>query len=197
MSSYFNEEEKKDINEINNNSLDKKSFYQKMNIYFNSLKDKIIIYRAQRWIVAAFLAIVYFIRVFRTKGYYALTYCIGIHFLNSFIGFISPLDDPEEDQLNNGDSYLPQKNNEEFRPFHRKVKEYTFWRIMFWTFLISIPMTFFEAFNIPVFWPLLLVYFILIFFLIMRRQIQHMIKHNYLPWDSGKKTYSHSIPSQK
>ena len=197
MSSYFNEEEKKDINEINNNSLDKKSFYQKMNIYFNSLKDKIIIYRAQRWIVAAFLAIVYFIRVFRTKGYYALTYCIGIHFLNSFIGFISPLDDPEEDQLNNGDSYLPQKNNEEFRPFHRKVKEYTFWRIMFWTFLISIPMTFFEAFNIPVFWPLLLVYFILIFFLIMRRQIQHMIKYNYLPWDSGKKTYSHSIPSQK
>ena len=188
---------KKDINEINNNSLDKKSFYQKMNIYFNSLKDKIIIYRAQRWIVAAFLAIVYFIRVFRTKGYYALTYCIGIHFLNSFIGFISPLDDPEEDQLNNGDSYLPQKNNEEFRPFHRKVKEYTFWRIMFWTFLISIPMTFFEAFNIPVFWPLLLVYFILIFFLIMRRQIQHMIKYNYLPWDSGKKTYSHSIPSQK
>ena len=197
MSSYFNEEEKKSSSDINNISLDQKSFCQKIDIYYNSIKDKIIIYKAQRWGIVAFLAVFYFIRMFRTKGYYALTYCIGIHFLNSFIGFISPLDDPEEDQLNNGDSYLPQKNNEEFRPFHRKVKEYTFWRIMFWTFLISIPMTFFEAFNIPVFWPLLLVYFILIFFLIMRRQIQHMIKYNYLPWDSGKKTYSHSIPSQK
>jgi len=60
-----------------------------------------------------------------------LTYCIGIHFLNSFIGFISPLDDPEEEYLEEGDSHLPQNNNEEFRPFQRKVKEYTFWRIMF------------------------------------------------------------------
>ena len=196
MSSYFNEEEKKSSSDINNISLDQKSFFQKMDIYYNSIKDKIIIYKAQRWGVVAFLAVFYFIRMFRTKGYYALTYCIGIHFLNSFIGFISPLDDPEEDQLNNGDSYLPQKNNEEFRPFQRKVKEYSFWSMMFWTFLFAIPMTFFEAFNIPVFWPLLLVYFILIFFLIMRRQIKHMIKYNYLPWDTGKKNYVH-IPNQK
>ena len=196
MSSYFNEEEKKSSSDINNISLDQKSFCQKIDIYYNSIKDKIIIYKAQRWGIVAFLAVFYFIRMFRTKGYYALTYCIGIHFLNSFIGFISPLDDPEEDQLNNGDSYLPQKNNEEFRPFQRKVKEYSFWSMMFWTFLIAIPMTFFEAFNIPVFWPLLLVYFILIFFLIMRRQIKHMIKYNYLPWDTGKKNYVH-IPNQK
>ena len=196
MSSYFNEEEKKSASDINNISLDQKSFFQKIDIYYNSIKDKIIIYKAQRWGVVAFLEVFYFIRMFRTKGYYALTYCIGIHFLNSFIGFISPLDDPEEDQLNNGDSYLPQKNNEEFRPFQRKVKEYSFWSMMFWTFLIAIPMTFFEAFNIPVFWPLLLVYFILIFFLIMRRQIKHMIKYNYLPWDTGKKNYVH-IPNQK
>ena len=196
MSSYFNEEEKKSASDLNNISLDQKSFFQKMDIYYNSIKDKIIIYKAQRWGVVAFLAVFYFIRMFRTKGYYALTYCIGIHFLNSFIGFISPLDDPEEDQLNNGDSYLPQKNNEEFRPFQRKVKEYSFWSMMFWTFLIAIPMTFFEAFNIPVFWPLLLVYFILIFFLIMRRQIKHMIKYNYLPWDTGKKNYG-KVPSQK
>ena len=188
MISYFNEEEQKSSSEINNISLDQKTFSQKLEIYYNSIKDKIIIYKAERWGVVAVLAIIYFIRIFRTKGYYALTYCIGIHFLNSFIGFISPLDDPE-DELNSGDSYLPQKNNEEFRPFQRKVKEYSFWKIMFWTFIIAIPMTFFEAFNIPVFWPLLLVYFILIFFLIMRRQIQHMIKYHYLPWDYSKTKY--------
>ena len=195
MSSYFNEEEKQSSNTVNNDTIAEKTFIQKIRLYYNSIKDKIIIYKAERWGVVGFLAVLYFIRMFRTKGYYALTYCIGIHFLNSFIGFISPLEDPEEEGLNSGDSYLPQKNNEEFRPFQRKIKEYSFWRMMFWTFIIALPMTFFEAFNIPVFWPLLLVYFVLIFFLIMRRQIKHMIKYKYLPWDSGKKTYSHT--SQK
>ena len=195
MSSYFSEEENKNINN-NNENISEKSFFEKIKIYLNSLNDKIIIYRAERWGVVAILAVIYFIRIFRKKGYYALTYCIGIHFLNSFIGFISPLDDPEEEDLSEGDSYLPQKCNEEFRPFQRKVKEYSFWSVMFWTFIIAIPMTFFESFNIPVFWPLLLIYFILIFFLIMKRQIKHMIKYKYLPWDSGKKIYTH-LPSQK
>ena len=193
MSSYFSEEESKNID--NNNNISEKSTFEKIKLYINSINDKIIIYRLWPLLALAFLAIIYFIRVFYKKGYYALTYCIGIHFLNSFIGFISPLDDPEDEDLNNGDSYLPQKNNEEFRPFQRKVKEYSFWSVMFWTFIISIPMTFFEAFNIPVFWPLLLVYFILIFFLIMKKQIKHMIKYKYLPWDTGKKTYTR-VPSQ-
>ena len=194
MSSYFNEGEQKNSNDINNNSLSNTGFKNKIKIYINSIRDKIIIYRAIRWIIVAVLFIIYILRVLYIKGYYALTYCIGIHFLNSFIGFISPLDDPEE-ELEEGDSHLPQKNNEEFRPFQRKVKEYSFWSIMFWTLMISIPMTFFEAFNVPVFWPLLLVYFIMIFFLIMRKQIKHMIKYHYLPWDSGKKTYTR-VPSQ-
>ena len=195
MCSYFSEEENKNID--NNNNISEKSFCEKIKIYLNSINDKIIIYRAQRWGAVAILATIYFIRVFRLKGYYALTYCIGIHFLNSFIGFISPLDDPEE-ELGVDNSYLPQRSNEEFRPFQRKVKEFSFWNMMFWTFLFAIFFTFFDAFNIPVFWPLLLVYFLLIFFLIMKRQIKHMIKYHYLPWDTGKKNYATGrVPSQK
>ena len=194
MSSYFNEGEQKNSNDLNNDSIANASCITKIRIYYNSIRNKIIVYKALRWSVIGILFIIYFIRIIYKQGYYALTYCIGIHFLNSFIGFISPLDDPEED-LEEGDSHLPQTNNEEFRPFQRKVKEYEFWRIMFWTLILAIPMTFNEAFNIPVFWPLLLVYFLLIFFLIMRKQIQHMIKYHYLPWDSGKRTYTR-IPSQ-
>ena len=196
MSSYFSEDENRN-NDNNNLNISDKSFFEKVKIYFNSINDKIIIYRFQRWVAVMVLAIIYFLRVFTKKGYYALTYCIGIHFLNSFIGFISPLDDPE-DELGAESSYLPQRSNEEFKPFQRKVKEFAFWSMMFWTFLVSIFFTFFEAFNIPVFWPLLLFYFVLIFFLIMRRQIRHMIKYNYLPWDSGKKSYgSNGIPNPK
>ena len=195
MSSYFNEGEQKNANNINDDTISNKSFCEKIEIYSNSIRDKIIAYKKIRWGAILLLAIIYLFRMFYKKGYYALTYCIGIHFLNSFIGFISPLDDPEEEDLGEGDSYLPQKSSEEFRPFQRKVKEYSFWSIMFWTFVVAIPMTFFEAFNIPVFWPLLLIYFILIFFLIMKRQIKHMIKYKYLPWDTGKKTYTR-VPSQ-
>ena len=60
---------------------------------------------------------------------------------------------------------------------------------MFWTLSIGIVLTFFECFDIPVFWPLLLFYFIFIFILTMRNQIKHMIKYNYLPWDTGKKIF--------
>lgn len=51
-------------------------------------------------------------------------------------------------------------------------------------------MTFFDLFNIPVFWPILLVYFLALFGLTMKKQIAHMRKHGYVPWSFGKKTYS-------
>ena len=194
MSSYFNEGEQKNSSDLNNETISNKSFCEKLSIYFNYIRDKIIIYRFQRWIVVLILTVVYLFRMFYTKGYYALTYCIGIHFLNSFMAFISPLDDPEDD-LPEESSHLPQTNSEEFRPFQRKLKEYNFWRVMFWTLLVAIICTFSEAFDLPVFWPLLLFYFVLIFILVMRRQILHMIKYKYLPWDTGKKTYTR-IPSQ-
>ena len=142
MSSYFSEEEKKNSTNLNNESIANKSFFEKFEFYYNHIKDKIIIYKAERWGAVAVLAIIYFIRMFRTKGYYALTYCIGIHFLNSFIGFISPLDDPEDYDLNSGDSFLPQKNDEEFKPFQRKIKEFAFWSQITGTLFVAIIMTY-------------------------------------------------------
>ena len=194
MSSYFNEGEQKNSSDLNNEAISNKSCCEKLSIYFNYIRDKLIIYKFYRWMVVLILTLVYIFRMIYTKGYYALTYCIGIHFLNSFMAFISPLDDPE-DELPEESSHLPQTNSEEFRPFQRKLKEYNFWRVMFWTLLVAIICTFFEAFDLPVFWPLLLFYFVLIFILVMRRQIQHMIKYKYLPWDTGKKTYTR-VPSQ-
>jgi hypothetical protein len=46
---------------------------------------------------------------FYVIGYHAVTYCLGIHLLNAFIGFISPLEDPEEEGTEDGGSFLPQK----------------------------------------------------------------------------------------
>jgi len=56
-------------------------------------------------------------------------------------------------------------------------------------------MTFFSFFDIPVFWPILLVYFIVLFVLTMKRQIKHMIKHKYVPFNLGKKRYVSKNPN--
>lgn len=47
-------------------------------------------------------------------------------------------------------------------------------------------MTFFEVFDVPVFWPILLFYWVMLFILTMRKQIQHMIKYRYVPFSFGK-----------
>ena len=189
MSKYFSEEEKAQNTSFNEKPLSEKNIFEKISLYHNIIKDKIIIYTFERWLVTFILVLIYIIRIVITKGFACLTYCIGIHLLNSFIGFISPLDDPEESELNSDDSFLPQKNNEEFKPFQRKVKEYTFWGQITGTVFVAIILTFSRAFDLPVFWPLLVFYFILIFTLVMKRQIQHMIKYHYLPWDYKKARY--------
>ena len=53
-------------------------------------------------------------------------------------------------------------------------------------FIMAFCMTFFSVFDVPVFWPILLIYWIMLFFITMKRQIRHMIKHRYLPFSFGK-----------
>jgi len=53
-------------------------------------------------------------------------------------------------------------------------------------FCIAFVMTFFSAFDVPVFWPILLFYWVVLFTLTMRRQISHMIKYKYVPFSFGK-----------
>ena len=93
--------------------------------------------------------------------------------------------DPETE-----DPLLPTSDKSgEFRPFTRRVPEFKFWYKATKATVVSFFLTFFEVFNIPVFWPILLVYFIALTFLTMKRQIKHMWKHKYLPWSTGKTTY--------
>jgi hypothetical protein len=45
-------------------------------------------------------------------------------------------------------------------------------------------------FDVPVFWPILLLYWIVLFALTMKRQIRHMIKYKYVPFSFGKQVIS-------
>ena len=69
---------------------------------------------------------------------------------------------------------------------------------------VAIFLTTSDMFDVPVYWPILVVYFCVLFLLTMRRQIQyvhllaihvsahvwflrHMIKYKYIPFDIGRK----------
>ncbi|CEP19660.1 hypothetical protein [Parasitella parasitica] len=114
----------------------------------------------------------------------------GIYLLNMFLAFLTPKFDPsiEEEEEDEGPS-LPTRNDEEFRPFIRRLPEFKFWYSSTKATIISLICSFIPAFDIPVFWPILLIYFCLLFALTMRRQIQHMIRYRYVPFDLGKKKY--------
>uniref|UniRef100_A0A453SME9 Protein RER1 n=1 Tax=Aegilops tauschii subsp. strangulata TaxID=200361 RepID=A0A453SME9_AEGTS len=53
-------------------------------------------------------------------------------------------------------------------------------------FCVAFVMTFFSVFDVPVFWPILLCYWIVLFVLTMKRQILHMVKYKYVPFSMGK-----------
>lgn len=151
--------------------------------------DKITPYSTGRWIFWIVLSILYIIRVVILEGWYIITYGLGIYLLNLFIAFLSPKVDPAIQEIDDDGPSLPTKSGEEFRPFMRRLPEFKFWYSATKAVLIAMFCTCFDSLNIPVFWPILVMYFFLLFFLTMKRQIKHMLKYKYIPFTHGKAVY--------
>uniref|UniRef100_A0A8L2Q9V6 Protein RER1 n=1 Tax=Rattus norvegicus TaxID=10116 RepID=A0A8L2Q9V6_RAT len=149
-------------------------FFSRLGQIYQSWLDKSTPYTAVRWVVTLGLSFVYMIRVYLLQGWYIVTYALGIYHLNLFIAFLSPKVDPSlmEDS----------EHTTLISPFvlrHAATKG----------ILVAMICTFFEAFNVPVFWPILVMYFIMLFCITMKRQIKHMIKYRYIPFTHGKRRY--------
>jgi hypothetical protein len=63
---------------------------------------------------------------------------------------------------------LPTKQDEEFRPFIRRLPEFKFWHSATRAVAISFTCSWFEVFNVPVFWPVLVMYWFMLFILTSR-----------------------------
>lgn len=96
-------------------------------------------------------------------------YSLGIYLLNLFLAFLQPKFDPsltQDEGLEDGDASqptLPTKQDEEFRPFIRRLPEFKFWHSSTRAIAIAFFCTWWGVFNVPVFWPVLVVYFIILF----------------------------------
>mmetsp|Transcript_9501 Transcript_9501/g.39068 ORF Transcript_9501/g.39068 Transcript_9501/m.39068 type:complete len:139 (+) Transcript_9501:19-435(+) len=137
----------------------------------------------------------YGLRVYVVQGFFIVTYGLGIYVLNLFIGFLTPQGMSAD--VDTDEPVLPTKDSEEFKPFVRKLPEFKFWYSISKAFVIASFMTLFPFFDIPVFWPILLMYWLLLVGMTMKKQIKHMLKHKYLPFTTGKKKFTGASKNAK
>jgi len=173
------------------------AFFRKLAASYQRILDTSTPYKLQRWIFAIVLIILFVFRILTVQGYYVVIYTLGIYLLTQFTLFLSPqlgtleMDIMEDDMED--EPTLPVKNDDEFKPFIRRLPEFKFWHNTIRATIIAFVCAFIPIFDIPVFWPILLMYFIAITYLSMKRQIDHMIKHQYIPFDFGKKKYNQKV----
>ena len=126
---------------------------------------------------------------------------LAIYLLNLLLAFLQPRFDPslqddlladeiEEGATDSGPT-LPSQRDDEFRPFVRRLPEWQFWYVSHplrstqrdsvgfrlsstRAVIVSLFLTTSEMFDVPVYWPILVVYFCVLFLLTMRRQIQYV-----------------------
>merc|ERR1711988_47859 len=166
-----------------------KKFLRPVTTRYQRILDLATPHTHYRWYFTAFLMMFYIVRVFILKGYFVVTYGLGIYMLNLLIPFISPHVDPDNDNS----SALPTGGSE-YRPFERRLGEFKFWHGCTRALAVSIFLTLFSIFDVPVFWPILLIYFVVLFSMTMKKQIAHMIKHKYVPWSKSKAKPGGDIP---
>jgi len=119
---------------------------------------------------------------------------MGLYILHLAVQFLQPLGFPSiDDEFMENEVYedLPmsaQNNNEEFKPLIRSVSEFKFWQNVSFCVWIAIICTFFTMFDLPVFWPFLLVYFVVLLVLTVKKMLLHMQKFNYGFFHNSGKT---------
>ncbi|KAF8583822.1 retrieval of early ER protein Rer1 [Ramaria rubella] len=181
------------------------AYYTRLTRQYQALLDRSAPHILQRWLSTAGIVAVFVVRIVFAQGWYIVCYAHAIYLLNLLLAFLQPRFDPSleadltADEIEEGgpDEYvLPsqQQKDDEFRPFIRRLPEWNFWLATTRATLIALFCTGFEVFDVPVYWPILVIYFLALFAMTMRRQIQHMVKYKYIPFDIGRKARYGSSP---
>jgi hypothetical protein len=72
----------------------------------------------------------------------------------------------------------------------RKLPEFKFWYQLSRAILLAFVATFIPFLDIPVFWPILVFYFIALVAVQVRARLAHMKKYGYVPFSFGKPKFS-------
>lgn len=169
----------------------------RVKVTYQKMLDDVVPFKIQRWAAFGVLLALFMLRVLLAQGWYIICYALGIYLLNMFLAFLTPKFDPSLEQEERAElleeGVEEDGGAEEFRPFIRRLPEFKFWYNAIRGVVLLIFLSLFPITDIPVFWPILLMYFIILFTFTMRKQIQHMVKYKYLPFDVGKKNYGRAV----
>ncbi|CCW65553.1 unnamed protein product [Phytomonas sp. EM1] len=161
---------------------------RRLQILYRNYLDASVPHRSLRWSIFGFLCFLYLIRVLSYGGFYVITYALGIHMLYLLLMLVTPLSDPEE--LATDEAQLPTREADgEFKPFVPKVQEFVVWKSMMKVLLVCLVLVMFPFLDIPVYWPILLIYFVVLCITQMGGRIKHMVRYKYVPWNAGKPKY--------
>eukprot|EP01104_Vermistella_antarctica_P019580 TRINITY_DN7736_c0_g1_i1.p1 TRINITY_DN7736_c0_g1~~TRINITY_DN7736_c0_g1_i1.p1 ORF type:complete len:238 (+),score=32.14 TRINITY_DN7736_c0_g1_i1:265-978(+) len=162
---------------------------------YRKILDDSTPHRQIRWGVTGGLFLFYFLRVYFGGGFYIVSYALGIYLLSLLVGFLTPHVDPttksytELDDDDDAPTLPGGGGTDEFKPFIRRLPEFKFWHCCTRAVFLSVLATFLPFLDVPVFWPILLLYFLVLTFVTMKKQIRHMLEHKYIPFSIGKPKY--------
>lgn len=139
----------------------------------------------RRWVSTLVVAMIYILRVYYVKGFHVISYALATYVLNMVIGFLSPKADPELQEGVDGTNAV-RRDSLELKPFARRLPEFKFWCSVTKAFLVSFIVTFVSLLDVPVFWPILLSYWLFLFAVTMKRLIVDMWRYQYNPFKVEK-----------
>jgi len=121
-------------------------------------------------------------------GYLGLMYFSGLYLLYLAVQFYTPmgLPDPDEDDFTLNEQPYEMTHGED-RPVLRSITEFGLWKQATLVITSSLLCTYSEAFLVPVYWPFLFGYFLVLIFFAVRKHLKHMRKYGYCLEDFQRK----------
>lgn len=167
-------------------------------VFGNKLRhaiDKLAVHRRMRWGAFALVFTAFSYRMVSLDGYYAAMYLLGFYIIQNLIQYITPSELPtiqEEEEMGAAVYDIPEsvtvnRSDDNSKPILRKLGEFKLWKKIFLAASICFLATFVEALDVPVFWPILLFYFLFVLVSVVARQYQHMRRYGYTLGDFFKK----------
>ena len=162
--------------------------------FFQKKIDRLIVYKTQRWVALLLLLGAFLLRMVLLQAFFAVAYILGFYIMQNVILYFTPSTLPsiqDEEEADEEIYEIPErqleKNDDESKPIIRKLGEFKLWKKLFFAISLALLCTFIKVFDFPVFWPILLIYFLFIAGTIVIRQRQHMNKYGYSLSDFFKK----------
>ena len=162
--------------------------------FFQKKIDRLIVYKTQRWVMLLVVLLVFLMRMIILEAFFAVAYILGFYIMQNVILYFTPsslpsIQDEEEadEEIYEIPEKMLEKSEDSSKPIIRKLGEFRLWKKLFLAISIALLCTFMKIFDFPVFWPILLIYFLFITLTIVIRQRQHMKKYGYTLSDFFKK----------